>query len=223
MVLCSSESMSLLFLVAEALTSLLFPLVWQGAYIPVLPREMLGKLIDLLIYSMYNHFHTYIIFIHLTSPNKFLDVLHAPVPFLVGVHGPYLKEVPSDLRPFGIVFVDLDNDEVHLGTIDNGKGEIYGRNVPALPKKAALKLRSSLDESIGTSYLVTKSRIKGRLTFGYETVMDNSVREEFAYEVTSTSNNISGQGKGSIVIGDNGSRRAMTLKLMDDAFSNEEH
>lgn len=41
-VLCSTESVSLLFFVAEALTSLLFPLVWQGAYIPVLPREMLG-------------------------------------------------------------------------------------------------------------------------------------------------------------------------------------
>jgi hypothetical protein len=51
-VLCSSESVSLLFLVSEALTSLLFPLVWQGAYIPVLPREMLGK--SIVIHDIYN-------------------------------------------------------------------------------------------------------------------------------------------------------------------------
>ncbi len=152
-----------------------------------------------------------------------IDVLHAPVPFLVGVHGPYLKEVPSDFRPPGVVFVDLDNDEVHLSTVDDGKGEIYGRNVPALPKKAALKLKSSVEESVGNSYLVTKSGVKGRLTYGYETVMENTVREEYAHEVIAASSKINGQGKGASSLGDNGSRRAMTLKIMDDAYPNEEH
>jgi hypothetical protein len=131
--------------------------------------------------------------------------------------------VPSELRPSGIVFVDLDNDEIHLGVIDDGKGEIYGRNIPALPKKAALKLRSSVEKSIGNSYMVTKSGMKGKLTYGYETVMDNSVREEYAIEPTTTSSKISSQGKAASTVVDKNSPRAMALKNMDDAYPNEEH
>jgi hypothetical protein len=39
----------------------------------------------------------------------------APVPFLVGITSNYLREVPAEHRPLGIVFVDLDNDLIHLG------------------------------------------------------------------------------------------------------------
>lgn len=191
-VLCSSESVSILLIAAEAITSLLFPLVWQGCYIPVLPREM-------------------------------LDVLHAPVPFIVGVHGPYLKEVSPEFRPPGVVFVDLDNDIIHLSTVDGGKGEVYGRDAPALPKKAALKLLSSVEEAVGNSYLVTESGIKGRLTYGYGTVMENTSREEYAHEVYFAVSKSTRQVKSANSVGDNGSRRATALKNLDDAFPNEEH
>ena len=106
------------------------------------------------------------------------DVLHAPVPFIVGVHGPYLQEVSPEFRPPGVVFVDLDNDIIHLGTVDGGKGEVYGRDAPALPKKAALKLLNGVEESVGNSYLVTESGIKGRLTYGYGTGKDCPVKRE---------------------------------------------
>jgi DENN domain-containing protein 5 len=39
----------------------------------------------------------------------------APVPFLVGITSNYLREVPAEHRPLGIVFVDLDNDLIYLG------------------------------------------------------------------------------------------------------------
>jgi hypothetical protein len=60
-VLCSQHH-GLLTPVAEALLSLLFPLQWQGMYIPVLP-----------------------------SLGGMQDILEAPVPYLVGVDGKYLN------------------------------------------------------------------------------------------------------------------------------------
>ncbi|KAG7341614.1 DENN AEX-3 domain containing protein [Nitzschia inconspicua] len=43
-VVLRSEHIALLTPVAEALMSLLFPLAWQGVYVPVLPAEMIGVL-----------------------------------------------------------------------------------------------------------------------------------------------------------------------------------
>lgn len=44
-----------------------------------------------------------------------LYAVQAPVPFLVGIHSRYLKETSSDRRPEGVVFIDLDNDNIYLG------------------------------------------------------------------------------------------------------------
>jgi len=63
-----SRHYALLTPVAEALMSLLFPLRWQGLYIPIMPYAM-------------------------------LDILDSPVPYLVGLHSRYLREIPRAHRP----------------------------------------------------------------------------------------------------------------------------
>lgn len=81
---------SLLTPIQEAFLSFLFPMVWQGVYIPVLPRNM-------------------------------IDILEAPVPVVMGVDASYIEHVPLERRPNGMVFVDLDTNEVRLGgTLLNG-------------------------------------------------------------------------------------------------------
>jgi hypothetical protein len=164
-VLCSTKSLSLLTHAAEALASFLFPLVWQGIYIPVLPRDM-------------------------------LDVLQAPVPFLVGAHGDYLKDVAPEWRPTGVVFCDLDADVVHLGSLaDPSTGDLYGRQTPALPEKQVLKLKHKLEEVVAyhKCYLDTPSGTEGSLTHGYGTPMPNDAREPYAYDLSldASSNGVS--------------------------------
>ncbi|CAM9964731.1 unnamed protein product, partial [Phaeothamnion confervicola] len=112
-----SARYALLNPVAEALLSLLFPLVWQGAYIPVMPLAM-------------------------------ADVLDAPVPFLLGLHSSYLREVPAERRPAGVVFVDLDADVVHLGTDENGRP----RQRPHMPERETSKLRQKLQGHAAMAY-----------------------------------------------------------------------
>uniref|UniRef100_A0A7S4R4H9 UDENN domain-containing protein n=2 Tax=Ditylum brightwellii TaxID=49249 RepID=A0A7S4R4H9_9STRA len=146
-----SQHYALLGPVCEALTSLLFPFVWQGMYIPIMP------------YSM-------------------LDVLDAPVPFLVGLHSRYLKDVQAPARPIGVVFVDLDYDIVHLGFEDEdlGSGSLYGRCTPALPDKDAAKLRSKLEEFGGIAYIPSEQGVVGRITYGDGQNMTNKEREAYA-------------------------------------------
>ena len=79
-----SKNLALLTPVQEAMLSLLFPLVWQGVYIPVLPKHM-------------------------------LEVLDAPVPIVAGIHSSYISNIPLSHRPAEVLFVDIDNDTIHLG------------------------------------------------------------------------------------------------------------
>jgi DENN domain-containing protein 5 len=119
--------------VAEALTSLLFPLHWEGMYIPVLPYHM-------------------------------LDILDAPVPYLVGLHSRYLQSTPPGNRPRGVVFVDLDRDEVHLGYDDEETNA--PRQIPCLPERQATKLKGKLEEFAACAYVVPPSGNVGSVTVG---------------------------------------------------------
>ena len=109
--LCSS-SLSILTPASSALLSLLFPFVWCGIYIPVLPHTL-------------------------------LDVIDAPVPFLVGIDVEYLRTTQPIDRPEGVVFINLDTNEIHLGT-DEEKGRGVLRERPCLPKHDVSKLMKHL-------------------------------------------------------------------------------
>jgi len=151
-VLCS-KYYTLLTPVCEALLGLLFPLVWQGCYIPILPYNM-------------------------------LDILDAPFPFLVGVHSRYLREHPN--RPHGPIYVDLDDDIVHLGfdeEIINGVHQSCGRRTPSLPEKEADKLIRVLEEYANIAFLPPICQQKGRITYGDFEHMDNSDREPYAIQI----------------------------------------
>eukprot|EP00605_Chrysophyceae_sp_TOSAG23-4_P002967 GSChrysophyteH1.ASY1.ANO1.3269.1 assembled CDS len=79
-----SNNLALLTPVQEALLSFLFPLVWQGVYIPILPKHM-------------------------------MEILDAPVPLITGILESYIKDTPMHKRPASVLFVDIDNDTLHLG------------------------------------------------------------------------------------------------------------
>ena len=75
-------------------------------------------------------------------PQTLLDVIEAPVPFLVGVDGSYLRTVSAQDRPEGVIFVNLDTNEVFLG-IDDETGQL--REPPILPKHDCDKLMKHLN------------------------------------------------------------------------------
>lgn len=189
--LCAT-SYAMLGAVAEALVSLIFPFVWQGMYIPVMP------------YSM-------------------LDILDAPVPFLVGISSKYLSSVSPARRPQGVVFVDLDEDIVHLGVDDsdslyNGGGDnIFGRPTPHLPDKDAAKLKSQLEKYGGNAYLPPKCGIKGRITYGHDNHMPNAAREHYARECECL-NVVEDDGKATLR-----TERERVLASVDLAFFDDEY
>lgn len=98
-------------------------------------------------------------------PYSMLDILDAPVPFLVGLDSRYLQETPPHRRPKGVMLVDLDRDVIHLG-IDDMTGE--NRQIPHLPPKSAMKLKASLEDTGGSVYLLPNSGIKGCIMEGYD-------------------------------------------------------
>lgn len=128
-----SKNYSLLCPVSEAFISLMFPLQWQGMYVPILPYRM-------------------------------LDILDAPVPYLVGLHARYLKDVPSSRRPGDVVFVDLDRDTVHLGFEDIAF--TVPRQVPAIPSSKAAKLKAKLLDCAARVYVKPESGKVGTITTG---------------------------------------------------------
>eukprot|EP00980_Cylindrotheca_fusiformis_P019932 scaffold7017_cov134-Cylindrotheca_fusiformis.AAC.27 len=103
-------------------------------------------------------------------PSDMMDVLDAPVPFLVGVNG----KCP---QPVGVVVCDLDEDIVHLGWDDSCKE----RPLPLLPRKAVLRLKSELSEVADPLYLIPACGLKGRVTTGDEKLLRNSMRELYAH------------------------------------------
>jgi hypothetical protein len=79
-----SDNLALLTPICEGLLSFLFPFVWQGVYVPVMP--------------VIN-----------------LEMLEAPIPFLIGTHSQYLKDSSPVNRPYQLVIVDIDNDKILQG------------------------------------------------------------------------------------------------------------
>lgn len=144
-----SQYTSLLCPVAEALLAALFPLEWQGLYIPLIP------------YSM-------------------IEILDAPVPFLVGIHSRYLHQVDPKRRPQDVVFVDLDRDVVQMG-FDEQSGQ--KRRIPRPPDRETAKLKSALEEAAGSVYLVPNSGIKGCIMAGTGrmALVDNPERPKYAH------------------------------------------
>ena len=92
--------------VAEAVTSIIFPFVWQCPYIPLCPLFL-------------------------------CDILHAPLPFIVGVDSRYFD---MSLPPNDVVCVDLDTNSIYLS-----ESKKY-LNAKSLPKKPAKILRTTLEK-----------------------------------------------------------------------------
>lgn len=106
-----SENVSLLTPIQEAFMSMLFPFVWQGAYIPVLSANM-------------------------------LDILDAPVPFMIGVKRDHLEVLGELVSVDDVILVDVDNDKIYCGQKERG------RSIPQvpLPSRESPKLKSKLVE-----------------------------------------------------------------------------
>ena len=92
--------------VAESVTSMIFPFVWQCPYVPLCPLGLCG-------------------------------LLHAPMPFLVGVDSRYfdLYDPPSD-----VIYVDLDTNSIEMPT------DKFDLHVKIMPKKPAKLLMEKLDK-----------------------------------------------------------------------------
>lgn len=112
-------------------------------------------------------------------PYSMLDILDAPVPFIVGLDSKYLHETPAQQRPNNVVFVDLDRDVIHMGL-----DEITGkkRKIPSLPSRDAAKLKTSLDEAGGSVYLIPNNGIKGCIMSGSQkmVLVPNEERPKYA-------------------------------------------
>lgn len=108
-----SNNLALLTPMQEALLSFLFPFVWQGCYIPVVPTAM-------------------------------IEVLDAPIPFLVGIHRQYLVNTPVSHRPENVLFVDVEEDKVLLNneviTIETDDTNVV------IPPKPYEKLKNRIEE-----------------------------------------------------------------------------
>mmetsp|Transcript_2113 Transcript_2113/g.9260 ORF Transcript_2113/g.9260 Transcript_2113/m.9260 type:complete len:1300 (-) Transcript_2113:257-4156(-) len=93
-------------------------------------------------------------------PQAMVDMLEAPVPFLLGCHRKFLDETPQRRWPEGVVMVDLDRDEVHLGLDEESRTP---RSSPALPTKEARKLKEALREHASPAYGLIERRRRQHL------------------------------------------------------------
>lgn len=110
-------------------------------------------------------------------PYSMLDVLDSPVPFVLGLHSRYLRDVPVARRPRGVVCVDLDSDIVHLGWDDETNNP---REIPSMPEKDAAKLRSKLAVFAASAYLVPDTNRIGKITHGDDKLIQQADRELYA-------------------------------------------
>jgi DENN (AEX-3) domain len=115
-------------------------------------------------------------------PYNMLEILDAPVPYLVGLHSRFLAEIPVDRRPQGVVVVDLDRDEVHLGIRDDSQ---HARNIPSLPERHAMKLKAKLVEFAACAYVLPNTQRVGFITTGWGEELPPSERDSYAQPSTS--------------------------------------
>jgi DENN (AEX-3) domain len=115
-------------------------------------------------------------------PYSMLEILDAPVPYLVGLHARYLLEVPIERRPPGVVVVDLDRNAVHLGVTECPSG--HPRQIPSLPERHALKCKAKLMEFGSVVFVAPPSLRVGTITTGAGVEIPSVDREAFAQEAT---------------------------------------
>jgi DENN (AEX-3) domain len=115
-------------------------------------------------------------------PYSMLEILDAPVPYLVGLHARYLAEIPIEQRPPGVVVVDLDRDAVHLG-VTECRSE-HSRQIPSLPERHALKCKAKLMEFGSMVYIPPPSMRVGTITTGAGVEIPMVERDSFAQEAT---------------------------------------
>lgn len=116
-ILVVSSQLTLLTIVCEILTSLLFPMRWSHAYIPLLPRFL-------------------------------MPILAAPTSFIVGVDKRYFNEALQHLSNDCVV-VDLDNNQVNLGT--------QMRKIPRIPNGFEKELKEVLEQNAGMIFREARS------------------------------------------------------------------
>lgn len=121
-------------------------------------------------------------------PLSMLDILDAPVPYIVGLDAAYLKRTPPALRPHGVVFVDLDRDEVHLGFDDEDVKK--PRSPPCLPERQAQKLKAKLDDFAACVYLPPPSGKTGMVTAGHGEHLDAARRNSYLQHSPSRSHSL---------------------------------
>ncbi len=114
-------------------------------------------------------------------------------------------------RPKGVVLVDLDEDEVHLGYEESLTSTSHGRLPPFLPERDASKLKVSLEEFGGCEYIVPPSERKGRITYCGQKALPNEQRGTYCRVTYARSS--SGLG----------SSRSERLAEVDRAFLDDEH
>jgi len=105
-----------------------------------------------------------------------MDVLDAPVPFLVGL----LVGSNACPQPQGVVVCDLDQDIVHLGTEDDCRPP-KPRFPPQLPRNLVSILKKELEDIADPLYLIPPSGAKGRITSDVHGLLNNDVREPYAH------------------------------------------
>jgi hypothetical protein len=112
-------------------------------------------------------------------PTSLVDILDAPIPFLVGMDSRYFYQTDPIKRPSNVIFVDLDRDMVYMGF-----DEITGRkrDIPCLPTRDASKLKTALDGAGGSVYLIPNNGIKGCIMAGRTkmTLIANEDRPKYA-------------------------------------------
>mmetsp|Transcript_51658 Transcript_51658/g.62246 ORF Transcript_51658/g.62246 Transcript_51658/m.62246 type:complete len:1962 (+) Transcript_51658:314-6199(+) len=157
--ICSSHK-SLLNPIIHSLKGLLHPLIWQGLCLPIVPS---GAIATKLLIKEGNRY---------LATTKEED--SSAMPFLIGLHSNYLKQVKPQDRPKGVVFVDVDSDTIQLGfeeTIDktttkksNGgnhddaekqqwRRTWIDKKIPTLPVHEASILRNALQSNCGNVYV----------------------------------------------------------------------
>ncbi|OQV11828.1 DENN domain-containing protein 4C [Hypsibius exemplaris] len=117
--------------VAESVTAMVFPFVWQCPYVPLCPVGLCG-------------------------------LLHAPVPFIVGVDSRYfdLYEPPSD-----VIYIDLDTGSIDLPA---DKRDLTVKLLPKKATKALLekleKITSKMLKEVANATLEKKNKAKAPAT-----------------------------------------------------------
>jgi len=110
------------------------------------------------------------------APLKMMDILEAPIPYLIGLNSEYFNMVDVRHRPKDAILVDLDRDVIHIGEIP----------LPKIPEHDVQKLTTSLEETGGSVYIIPNSGIKGCIMAGSRKslLVPNEKRPRYAHMTT---------------------------------------